>query len=262
MHLTPECFWLMIASIATAVSRGTLRGRRHGHLLTACRCTLRGRSRSAGRQTESPSGELVVWAGGAKPVLAYDVLVKSVRTDQVPSRMHTLVDAKSGATLISYDEVQTGTGDGIFYNASLETKAHTGGGYELTDTHGNNTRDAHNQGDPNTGVGPAGDLFVDGANSKWKDTKARAERAKARGVALPPQRKARPFSAALPVSELIQDETGRRKYCRAGHIVRGLWRRRLARGHVPEGRALHRHAGEALLQRDVPAAGFRRRGTP
>lgn len=117
--------------------------------------------RSAGRQTESPSGELVVWAGGAKPVLAYDVLVKSVRADQVPSRMHTLVDAKSGEVLISYDEVQTGTGDGIFYNASLETKAHTGGGYELTDTHGNNTRDAQNQGDPNTGVGPAGVLFVD-----------------------------------------------------------------------------------------------------
>lgn len=117
--------------------------------------------RSAGRQTESPSGELVVWAGGAKPVLAYDVLVKSVRADQVPSRMHTLVDAKSGEVLISYDEVQTGTGDGIFYNATLETKAHTGGGYELTDTHGNNTRDAQNQGDPNTGVGPAGVLFVD-----------------------------------------------------------------------------------------------------
>lgn len=117
--------------------------------------------KSAGRQTESPSGELVVWAGGAKPVLAYDVLVKSVRADQVPSRMHTLVDAKSGEVLISYDEVQTGTGSGIFYNASLETKAHTGGGYELTDTHGNNTRDAQNQGDPNTGVGPAGVLFVD-----------------------------------------------------------------------------------------------------
>ena len=117
--------------------------------------------KSAGRQTESPSGELVVWAGGAKPVLAYDVLVKSVRADQVPSRLHTIIDAKSGAALISYDEVQTGTGDGIFYNASLETKAHTGGGYELTDTHGNNTRDAHNQGDPNTGVGPAGDLFLD-----------------------------------------------------------------------------------------------------
>ncbi|TPG19066.1 M4 family peptidase [Pedococcus bigeumensis] len=122
--------------------------------------------RSAGKQTESPSGELVVWAGGAKPVLAYDVLVKSVRADQVPSRLHTLVDAKSGATLISYDEVQTGTGDGIFYNATLETKAHTGGGYELTDTHGNNTRDALNQGDPNTGVGPAGNLFLD-SDDAW-----------------------------------------------------------------------------------------------
>ena len=36
----------------------------------------------------------------------------------------------------------------------------------MTDTHGNYTRDAHNQGDPNTGVGPAGDLLLD-ADNVW-----------------------------------------------------------------------------------------------
>ena len=122
--------------------------------------------RAAGRRTASPSGELVVWAGDHRPVLAYDVVVESVRADQVPSRLHTLVDASSGAVLTSWDDIKTGTGDGIFYDATLETRAHTGGGYELTDTHGNNTRDAHNQGNPTTGVGPAGDLFVD-ADDVW-----------------------------------------------------------------------------------------------
>ena len=76
--------------------------------------------------------------------------------------VHAAAAGNSGKALVSYDEIQTGEGDGIFYdNVQLETKTHSGGGYELTDTHGNNTRDAHNQGDPNTGQGPAGDLFLD-----------------------------------------------------------------------------------------------------
>ena len=40
--------------------------------------------------------------------------MKSVRADQTPIRLHTVVDAKRGATLISYDEVQTGTGNSIY----------------------------------------------------------------------------------------------------------------------------------------------------
>lgn len=123
--------------------------------------------KAAGPKTSSPTGELVVWAGGSKPVLAYDVLVESVRADQVPSRLHTIVDASTGASILSFDEIQTGTGDGIYYDGvQIETRARSGGGFEMVDTHGNNTRDAQNQGNPNTGVGPAGDLLVD-ADDAW-----------------------------------------------------------------------------------------------
>ncbi len=55
--------------------------------------------------------------GKAIPKLAYDVLTLGVRADQTPSRLHTIVDANTGATLLSFDEIQTGTGNGIYMPA-------------------------------------------------------------------------------------------------------------------------------------------------
>jgi hypothetical protein len=62
-------------------------------------------------------GEMVVYAGGATPQLAYDVLTQGVKADQTPSRLHTIVDANTGATLSTWDEIETGTGHGIFVGA-------------------------------------------------------------------------------------------------------------------------------------------------
>ena len=77
-----------------------------------------GRKASSVQKTTAASkGELVVYAGGsgkATPKLAYDVLTQGVRADQTPSRLHTIVDANTGATLLSYDEIENGTGHGIF----------------------------------------------------------------------------------------------------------------------------------------------------
>jgi Zn-dependent metalloprotease len=123
-------------------------------------------ARRSGYAPKSRDGELVVWAGDGSPRLAWDVLTKGVRDDQVPSRLHTVVDARSGAVITSWDEIQTGTGEGIFYDVTIGTKAHTGGGYEMKDANGNYATDVHNQGDPNTGQGPAGDLFLD-ADDAW-----------------------------------------------------------------------------------------------
>ncbi|HEX2705724.1 MAG TPA: hypothetical protein VHM65_08190, partial [Candidatus Lustribacter sp.] len=68
--------------------------------------------------TSAAKGELVVYSGGASgraaPKLAYDILTVGVRADQTPSRLHTIVDANSGATLESFDEIHNGTGNGIF----------------------------------------------------------------------------------------------------------------------------------------------------
>ncbi len=123
--------------------------------------------RRQGATKDDQGSRLVVFSAGKRPVLAYDVLTQGVRDDGVPSRLHTIVNAHTGAVLASFDEVQTGEGHGIFVgDVTIGTQAHTGGGYEIRDSHGNYATDVHNQGDPNTGVGPAGDIFVD-ADNVW-----------------------------------------------------------------------------------------------
>ena len=62
---------------------------------------------SVQQSTTANHGELVVFAGGATPKLAYDVLTEGMRADQTPSRLHTIVDATSGATAESFDDVET-----------------------------------------------------------------------------------------------------------------------------------------------------------
>ena len=47
-------------------------------------------ARRSGYAPKSKDGELVVWAGDGSPRLAWDVLTKGVRADQVPSRLHTV----------------------------------------------------------------------------------------------------------------------------------------------------------------------------
>ena len=54
------------------------------------------------------SGDLVVYVGKAGPVLAYDVVAEGVGTDQTPYRIHTVVDARTGVVLTSWDDIHTG----------------------------------------------------------------------------------------------------------------------------------------------------------
>jgi Zn-dependent metalloprotease len=89
-------------------------------------------------------GELVVYADGATPKLAYDVLTRGVKADQTPSRLHTILDADTGATLSTWDEIETGTGHGIFVGqVPLGTTAGltTAAGFSLRDLVGNLTTD-------------------------------------------------------------------------------------------------------------------------
>ncbi len=123
-------------------------------------------------------GELVVYVTAKGPKLAYDVLTTGTRADKVPTRLHTYVDAQTGAVLASEDEIKTGTGDGIFVgNVTINTTAKSGGGFEMRDAAGNSATDVHNQGDPNTGQGPVGDLFTD-ADDTWGNG-AQSDRASA-----------------------------------------------------------------------------------
>ncbi len=55
----------------------------------------------------APSSRLVVYARGASPVLAHEVVFNGVKADQTPTEMHYFVDARSGKLLDQWDTVHT-----------------------------------------------------------------------------------------------------------------------------------------------------------
>ena len=104
----------------------------------------------ANKETAS-AGELVVFQSATGPKLAYEVITEGIKPDQTPTRLHTIVDATSGATLTSWDDIKHGTGNGIFVgNVSLATSG-SAGSYTMRDTHGNYTTDL-NQATTGTGT--------------------------------------------------------------------------------------------------------------
>ena len=108
--------------------------------------------------TATPQSELVVYAGGAAPVLAYDVLTTGVRADQTPSRYHSIVDAASGAALTGWDEIVDGTGNSIYSGSVTVNTTSVGGTWQLKDSHGNYATDL------NQTTSGAGTLFTDADN--------------------------------------------------------------------------------------------------
>ncbi len=112
------------------------------------------------QQTPAAShGELVVSAGGATPKLAYDVLTEGMRADQTPSRLHTIVDANTGATLESFDEIENGTGNGI-YVGTVTIGTTFGTSWSMRDAVGNYTTDLNGS----TSSTAAGTTFTDADN--------------------------------------------------------------------------------------------------
>ena len=76
--------------------------------------------------TRGSRAELVVYARGDLPALAYDVHVFSEHADGTPSETHVIVDARNGAILETWDDIHTnaaaGTGRGFFNgNVALTT---------------------------------------------------------------------------------------------------------------------------------------------
>ena len=99
---------------------------------------------------KASAGELVVYQTAAGPKLAYEVVTEGIKADQMPTRVHTIVDATTGKTLTSWDDIKHGTGNGIFVGSvNLATTAGTS--YTLRDTHGNYTTDL-NQATSGTGT--------------------------------------------------------------------------------------------------------------
>jgi Zn-dependent metalloprotease len=115
--------------------------------------------------TSTSKGEMVVYADGATPKLAYDVLTRGIKPDQTPSRLHTIVDANTGATLSTWDEIHTGSGDGIFVGkVTIGTAAGltAAAGFSMRDLVGNTTTDLHGS----SSFTAAGTTFTD-ADDIW-----------------------------------------------------------------------------------------------
>ncbi len=117
------------------------------------------RSKAAG---ERSTGELVVWAGSGTPRLAYDVVTTGVKADQTPSRLHTVVDAASGAVVSGWDEIVHGTGRSMYSGTVTLNSVRSGSTWQLKDSHGNHTTDLNGSESPTAG----GSLFRD-ADNTW-----------------------------------------------------------------------------------------------
>ncbi|WP_395699738.1 M4 family metallopeptidase [Aquabacterium sp.] len=88
----------------------------------------------------SPNGtapELLVYARGDRPQLAYDVRLFGEQDDGTPSELHVIVDAGSAAVLDAWDDVHTapanGTGKGFFNGTVALTTDSVTGGFALRD---------------------------------------------------------------------------------------------------------------------------------
>ena len=103
----------------------------------------KGKDSAKAVRKDAPSGTLVVYAGGASPKLAYEVVTTGMKADQTPSRVLTYVDAATGAVLASWDTIEnaTGTGNGIFVGQVSIGTSGSSGSYTMKDTVGNYTTD-------------------------------------------------------------------------------------------------------------------------
>jgi Zn-dependent metalloprotease len=103
--------------------------------LIAAQAKSRARAGSAAEST------LVVYAAESGPRLAWDVLSRGLRADQTPSRLHTVVDAATGVTLDSWDEVVQGTGNSMYSGTVTLSTTLSGSSWLLKDSVGNHTTD-------------------------------------------------------------------------------------------------------------------------
>ncbi|WP_225834236.1 M4 family metallopeptidase [Streptomyces sp. NK08204] len=122
---------------------------------------------AAGTKATTSTSRKVVWAADAKPVLAYESVVKGVQKDGTPSELHVITDATTGKEIYSYQAIDTDTGTGnsrYSGTVSLSTTASATGGWDLID----GVRGGHKTYDLNGGTSGTGTLFHD-ADDVWGD---------------------------------------------------------------------------------------------
>jgi Zn-dependent metalloprotease len=142
--------------------------------LASAKATGTRKASLAQRSTSATRGELVLYAGGASgkaaPKLAYDVITVGVRPDQTPSRLHTVVDARTGAVLTSWDEVRKDDNGNGIHVGTVTIGTTAGSPSTMRDQAGNYTTDLNHLGDGSgTDIGTVpGATFTD-ADNVWGD---------------------------------------------------------------------------------------------
>ncbi|MGI5376357.1 M4 family metallopeptidase [Streptomyces sp. CA-251387] len=123
------------------------------------------KSALAGTGSSQATARKVVWAAGAKPVLAYESVVKGLQHDGTPSELHVIADATTGKELHSFEAIDTGTGTSQYSGTvPLGTTGTASSGYDLTDA----GRGGHKTYDLNGATNGTGTLFHD-ADDAWGD---------------------------------------------------------------------------------------------
>ncbi|MET7684627.1 M4 family metallopeptidase [Streptomyces sp. NPDC005423] len=107
---------------------------------------------------------LVVWATGARPVLAWESVVTGSQADGTPSELHVITDAVKGTSLSRFEAVETGSGTGQFNGSVPLNTTLSGSTYQLVD----GDRAGHRTYDLNQGTSGTGTLFTDD-NDVWGD---------------------------------------------------------------------------------------------
>lgn len=131
--------------------------------VSASRAVQLALAQHAGTSRNGPS--LVIYARGDRPILAWDVNVFGEQTDGTPSEKHVMVDANGGQVLDAWDDIHTGSANGLgFFNGPVTLTTHAiSGGFELKDPSRGNQYTI-NMGNKSTG----GAIFKDVDNT-WGD---------------------------------------------------------------------------------------------
>lgn len=98
--------------------------------------------------------------------LAYLVRTTGMQKDRTPSRVRTLINADSGATISSFDEIKHATGNGIYDKNVQLTTSGSSGAYQLKNTTtGNYSTDSKNGTENGTVMTDSDNVWGNGSNS-------------------------------------------------------------------------------------------------
>jgi Zn-dependent metalloprotease len=135
-----------------------------------------------------PSSRLVIYARGASPTLAHEVVFSGFKADRTPTDMHYIVDAHSGRILEKWDTIETGkpggggtctgtaavgTGHGLYVGTVALNSTNCGSSFQMKDM----TRGGGYTTDMANGTRGSGTMFTD-ADNNW-GTGSNADRASA-----------------------------------------------------------------------------------